>query len=446
MEAVTLGLFILGLLLCIILKLSFFYALFFGLFLFYIYGLIKKHSIKDLLKMTLEGVKTVRNVLYVFTMIGALTAIWRAAGTIPYIIYYASKLIHPEIFLLATFLLCCAISMLMGTSFGTAATMGVICMTMGRAIGVSPVWAGGAVLAGAFFGDRNSPMSTSALLVSEVTGTRIFNNIRLMIRSAILPFAGSCAIYLAVGLTMKTGGSPTDTVALFKEHFNLVWVTVIPAALIIVLSAFKVNVKITVTLSVLCGGAVCMLAQGTGASELLRILLLGYRADDNALGAMLNGGGIVSMLKPSAIVLLSSSYSGIFAGTGLLKNIKRYISAVSEKISPFGAYILSAIFTTMISCNQTLAIMLTHQLCADTMESDDDRALALENSAVVISPLIPWSIAGSVPLSAIAAPTLSILCAVYLFLLPLMYFAARLQKRRGVDKTRRPPDIQAKQA
>lgn len=434
MEAVTLGLFIVGLLLCIGFNLSIFYALFLGLILFFAYGLYKKHSFFQMLKMTFEGMKTVKNVLFVFIMIGALTATWRAAGTIPYIIYYSSKLIYPQFFILATFILCCFISMLMGTSFGTSATMGVICMMMGKAMGLSPLWVGGAVLGGAFFGDRNSPMSTSALLVSELTGTSIFRNVRLMIKSAILPFIITCLIYLAAGLLMKPNGSSKDAVSLFAEHFNLVWVTVIPAALIIVLSAVKVSVKITVAVSIICGGIICMVFQNTDFITLLKIFAFGFKSSDKELSAMLNGGGIISMLKPSAIVLLSSSYSGIFEGTGLLNGLKKYIEVLSAKIKPFGVYIITSIFTTMISCNQTLAIMLTHQLCGETMETKDEKALSLENSAVVISPLIPWSIAGSVPLAAISAPTGSILFASYLFLVPIIFYIFKLRKKRVLNK------------
>ena len=431
LETVILGLFIVGLITCVGFDLSIFYALFFGLALFFAYGLIRKYSFKQMLKMSLKGIKTVKNITFVFVMIGALTAIWRAGGTIPYIIYYASKLILPQTFILATFILCGCISMLMGTSFGTAATMGVICMMMGNTMGISPVWTGGAVLAGGFFGDRNSPMSTSALLVSELTETSIFRNVHLMIKSAIVPFVLACVIYLIAGFTMKTTGSGADTVSMFAEHFNLLWVTVIPAALIIVLSAFKVSVKITVAVSILCGAIICMAVQGTGFLPMLKILALGFNSSDKELGAMLNGGGIVSMLKPAAIVILSSSYSGIFEGTGLLSGVNKYIHALAKKINPFGAYILTSVFTTMISCNQTLAIMLTHQLCGDTMETKDDKMLSLENSAVIISPLIPWSIAGAVPLAAISAPTSSIFCACYLFIVPIFYYITQFKKQRA---------------
>ncbi len=436
LETVILGLFIVGLIICVASGFSIFYALFFGLALFFAFGIIKKHSFSELLKMSLEGMKTVKNITFVFIMIGGLTAIWRAGGTIPYIIYYASKLILPQTFILATFILCGCISMLMGTSFGTAATMGVICMMMGKTMGISPMWIGGAVLAGGFFGDRNSPMSTSALLVSELTETSIFSNVRQMIKSTIVPFVLACGIYLTVGFSMKTSGSSENVVGMFAEHFNLLWVTVIPAALIVVLSAFKVSVKITVAVSIACGAIICMAVQGMGFVPMLKMLLLGYNSPDKELAAMLNGGGIVSMLKPAAIVLLSSSYSGIFEGTGLLSGVKKYIHVLARRINPFGAYILTSVFTTMISCNQSLAILLTHQLCGDTMETKEDKMLSLENSAVIISPLIPWSIAGAVPLAAISAPTSSIWCASYLFIVPIFYYITQFKKQRANMKNR----------
>lgn len=441
LETVILGFFIVGLLTCVGFGFSIFYALFFGLALFFAFGIIKKHSFMQMLKMSFEGIKTVKNITFVFIMIGGLTAIWRAGGTIPFIIFYASKLILPQTFVLATFVLCSCISMLMGTSFGTAATMGVICMMMGKTMGISPMWIGGAVLAGSFFGDRNSPMSTSALLVSELTETSIFSNVRLMIRSAIVPFFLACGIYLAVGFSMKTNESSSDVVGMFSEHFNLMWVTVIPAALIIVLSAFKVSVKITVAVSIFCGAIICVAVQGTGFVPMLKILLLGYSTADKELAAMLNGGGIISMLKPAAIVMLSSSYSGIFEGTGLLSGIKKYIHALAKKINPFGAYILTSVFTTMISCNQTLGIMLTHQLCGDTLKTKEDKMLSLENSAVIISPLIPWSIAGAVPLAAISAPTSSIWCASYLFIVPIFYYVTQFKKQRADIRNREVVEI-----
>ena len=196
-----------GLLLCLLLDWSILYALLAGLLLFLLYGRRKGFGWKALLGMALAGVKTVKNILITFLLIGVLTALWRAAGTIPVIVCYAARLIRPGVFLVMTFLLNAGVSVLTGTSFGTAATIGVICAAMGATMGVDARLTGGAVLAGAFFGDRCSPVSTSALLVSELTKTDIYGNIRRMLRTALVPFLLSVAFYFALGLF--TAGPPT---------------------------------------------------------------------------------------------------------------------------------------------------------------------------------------------------------------------------------------------
>lgn len=134
---------------------------------------------------------------------------------------------------------------------------------------------------------------------------------------------------------------------------------------------------------------------------------------------MIDGGGIVSMLQVGAIVCLSSSYSGIFQRTGLLEPIRRRIEAWGAVLSPYAAVLVTSVLASAIACNQTLSIMLTHQLCGGLEKSREKLAIYLENSAVVVAPLIPWSIAGGVPLASAGAPAASLLTAFFLFLLPL---------------------------
>ena len=329
---------------------------------------------------------------------------------------------------LITFLLCCLISALTGTAFGTAATMGVICTTMASSMGIPILYSGGAVLAGSFFGDRCSPMSTSALLVSTVTGTDLYRNIDSMVKTSVVPFVITCGIYAVLG--MGTGGDfdTSQIQTLFATNFVLHPAALIPAAAIIVLSCFRVNVKITMSVSILCGMAVAFFIQGVSLTELLNIAVFGYRADEAELAALLSGGGIQSMVKVFCIVCLSSSYSGMFNGTGLLEGFRGSLTRLSNKILPFGSILLTSIITVMISCNQTLAIMLTHQLCMDTEPDPETMASHLENTAVVIAPLIPWSIAGAVPLATVGAPTISILTACYLYLLPLWNYAVAIRR------------------
>ena len=204
-ELTVLAVFAAALILCIVLDLSVLTALVFGFFLFLGYGLYRKHSLREMLSMAFSGIKTVKNILITFLLIGIITAVWRAGGTIPCIVYHAAGFCDPRAMVLITFLLCGMISCLTGTAFGTAATMGVICVTMAGSMGIPILLTGGAVLAGSFFGDRCSPMSTSALLVSTLTKTDLFRNIRGMVKTSLVPFFLSCVIFALMGLGAGSG-------------------------------------------------------------------------------------------------------------------------------------------------------------------------------------------------------------------------------------------------
>lgn len=435
MELLVLGLFCAGLLLCILLDMSILYALAAGLALFLLYGRHRGFSWAELLGEALNGVKTIKNILITFVLIGMLTALWRAAGTIPVIVCYAAVLIRPEIFLLMTFLLNCGVSVLTGTAFGTAATMGVICATMGATLQIDPVLVGGAVLSGVFFGDRCSPVSTSALLVAELTQTNIFTNLKYMTRTAAVPFLAACGVYGGLGLLSGHGGELLDLNALFGREFVLSPVALAPAVVILILSALRVSVKKAMSVSILTALPICLWVQQVPLMELVQAMLTGFHTQDAQLSAMINGGGITSMVKVAAIVSLSSSYSGIFQKTGLLNSAKQAIAALSGRTTPYFATLCTAIVASMIACNQTLAIMLTQQLCSSLREDPQATAIDLEDSAVVVAPLVPWSIAGAVPLASVGAPSASVLLACYLYLVPLWRTVTSLVEKKKVPRT-----------
>ncbi len=434
-ELITIGLFCAGLIACLVTGASILYALAFGLAVFIAYGMRNGFALRQLLIMAFESIKTIKNLLITFLLIGILTALWRAAGTIPQIVIASSGFIRPSVFLFVAFLLNCVLSFLTGTSFGTSATMGVICMTIARSMGMDSLLAGGAVISGVFFGDRCSPVSTSALLVAELTGTGIYDNIKNMVCSALVPFLASCAVYLISGFAASPEGEMIDLSAVFGREFVLHWAAFIPAIVILLLALLRVNVKAAMLASIAAAAALCVLLQHRGAVEILRISVLGYKAADQSLASMIDGGGLVSMVRVSCIVCLSTSYSGIFQKTGLLDGAKQKIAALSEKTTPFTAILCTSCVSAMIACNQTLAIILTKQLCEGLQKEPPVLANDLEDSAVVVSPLVPWSIAGSVPLSVIGAPLSALLFACYLYLIPLWKLIVSFKK----SPRRRPP-------
>ena len=415
---VAILLFSLSLIFCLLLKYSVIYALIVGYIIFVTYGLIKGHDLKVLMKKSFEGVLTVKNILLVFILIGMITALWRASGTIAFIVYMGSKLISPSILILLTFLLCSILSFLIGTSLGTAATMGVICVSIGKAIGINPYYLGGAVLSGIYFGDRCSPMSTSALLITELTKTNLYTNIKLMLKTSIIPFVTTCLFYLFLGLKSSTSPVGIDATNIFKENYNLNIVVIVPAILIIILSLFKVNVKKTMLVSIVISFIIAIFFQKESVTSLINYCVYGFHHSNEKLNLIMKGGGILSMLNVGLIVAISSSYSGIFKETKMLILMKKYLKEFSKKTSNYFVIFLSSIISGAIACNQSLGIILTYELCEE-LENKQNMAIILENTIVLLVGLIPWNIAMAVPLKTIDIGLMSGLFAFYLYFLPL---------------------------
>lgn len=387
---------------------------------------LRSFSCRDLLGMCWTGVKTTRGILTLFIMLGLLTSLWRACGTIPTIVALASNLIHLESFILITFLLNCGMSVLTGTAIGTAATMGVICASIGRALGMDPAWMGGAILAGAYFGNRISPISSMALLTANITGTDIYKNIGNMLKTTWLPLLASCAVYFAVGFlgceTEMTTLQQSVT-QLFSREFSLSLWGLIPAGLIVVLSAFQVPVWRALLASSIFAFIISLLIEGRTVLELFQMLVWGYKSAIPELSKMIDGGGLVSMANVFVIVVLAGCLGGILRGTECLAFLKRKITSLALRTDGFTAMLATAVLTSCVVCNQTLTIILTHQLTED-LNKGEQQALNLYDSAVTVIALVPWSVATAIILSATQSPATSVLCACFLYLLP----ASRLIK------------------
>lgn len=411
-------LFSLSLITCLLLKFSVIYALVTGYIIFIIYGLIKRHNLIILIKKSFEGVLTVKNILLVFILIGMITALWRASGTLAFIVYMGSKLISPSILILLTFLLCSILSVLIGTSLGTAATMGVICASIGKTMGVNPYYVGGAVLSGIYFGDRCSPMSTSALLIAELTKTNLYTNIKLMIKTSIIPFIVTSLFYLFLGFKSTVSNISVDVTEIFKQNYNLNIIVIIPAILIVILSILKINVKKTMLVSIVISFIIAIFIQRDSIVALINYCIFGYHHPNERLNLMMKGGGILSMVNVSLIVGISSSYSGIFKETKMLVSLKKYLKDFSKKTSSYFVIFLSSIISGAIACNQSLGTILTNELCGELVEKQK-MAIILENTVILLVGLIPWNIAMEVPLKAIDVGIMAGVYAFYLYFLPL---------------------------
>jgi len=420
-------LFILALLTSIYVKVSILYPLLLGLIGFTLAALRQGYPLGDLVRMMLAGSKKSLIVIKIFILIGAITAIWRAAGTIPCIVYHGIDIMNPRYFILFAFFLSSGVSFLLGSSFGTVGTIGVVLAILAKSGGIDINIAAGAIIAGAYFGDRCSPMSSSANLVATITRTDLYANINAMFKTSILPFLLACIGYLLLSWQHPLSFHNNAITLEIAASFDLSLVTLLPAVIILAGAAMKADVKLSMFISILSGLGIAILVQHKTPGELLSYILMGYTTDGAGFfTTIIQGGGLYSMLNAAAIVLISSAFSGIFAGTNLLDRVEQFLEITSQRIGVYATTLLTSITAAAFSCNQTLAVMLSHQFTATIYKkrrlSSAQLALDLENTVIVISALIPWNIAGAVPAAALSATEGFIPYAFYLFLLPLVNF------------------------
>ncbi len=411
LEICVLLLFILFLFLAIIFNVSIVFALFANLILLSIYAYIKKFSLKKIWNMIFFGIKSAKTILIVFSLIGMITGIWRLSGTLAYIIYHGISFISPKFFYAGVFIFNASISLLTGTSFGTSSTAGVISMSISNAMGFSPLVTGGAVLSGAFFGDRSSPMSTSALLVATLTGTDLYNNIKNMFKTCVIPLVLTVITFQIFNFGINANIDRHSIEAL-RIIFNFKPILMIPTITIIVLSIFRVNLKINLIISIAISIFFAAIFQDKSALEILNAIIFGMHLDSEA-GKLINGGGFISMLKMLLVVGISSGYFGFFKNTDLLTGVKRYIKKIFISFPDMLVMEIMSIIISAFSSNQTLSIMLTYEMARENYEDTSKLALDIENSAVMTSALIPWNIAGSSPMEMIGAPIFAIYFSFY---------------------------------
>lgn len=411
LEFEVLLLFMINLFIAIIFNFSIVYALFTNLVLLIIYAFIKNYSTREIFQMIKMGLMETKTVLAVFFLIGIITGIWRLSGTIAYIIYYGTSLISPNFFYVGIFIFNSCISLLTGTSLGTASTAGIISMSISNAMNFSPLVTGGAVLSGAFFGDRSSPMSTSALLVATLTGTDLYNNIKNMFRTCLIPLILTVITFqiFNLGIAAKVDRHSIEAI---RSIFNFNPLLMIPTITIIVLSIFKVNLKINLIISITISIFFAAIFQEKNTLEILNALIFGLHLDSEA-GKLINGGGYISMLKMLLVVGISSGYFGIFKSTDLLVGVKKHVKKLFLKFPDMLVMEIMSIIISVFSSNQTLSIMLTYEMARESYEDESKLALDIENSAVMTSAYIPWNIAGSSPMEMIGAPIVAVYFSFY---------------------------------
>lgn len=423
------GIFLAGVAGCMAGGLSLFWAMLAGFVCFFAVGLRRGFGTGALLRMAAGGMGTSWKVLRILALLGLLTALWRAGGTVAIFVWGGVRLITPRTFVLIAFLLSAVFCMAFGSCFGVAGTAGVILMAIARTSGANLTVTAGAILSGIYVGERLSPASSSAALTAAVSGVDQGAFLRRMWRTSPIPLALSTAVYAGLSWLYPVQQMDIRVVSALEEGFVLSWPVLLPAAALLALPWLKVSAVNSILVSCVLSFLSALLVQGVPAGELLRACLLGYRTAPPELADILSGGGLLSMVNGMLIVVLSCAYSGIFSGTGLLRPVTSQLSGLADRAGLPLTHIMLSLGCTGIFCNQTVSIVMSAQLMEEAYRDREPMELAVNigNTAINLAGLVPWAIAATVPLAALEASPSALLWAVYLYLLPLCHWLSSLR-------------------
>ena len=407
--------------LCILLGQSLILAIWVGIAAFAALGLRRGMTVRAMWDAAWAQGRKMCCVIVIYMLIGAITALWRSAGTIAFFIYHGLRIITPQLFLLVTFLLTSFISYALGTSFGVVGTLGVILMALARSGGVSEAVAAGAILSGAYFGDRCSPASSSAALVAAETGTKLYDNLRNMLRTGALPVVLTVIVYAVLSVRHPITAVDESLLQALRDSAVISLWALLPAAVMLVLPLVKVPVLISIALSVAAAGLVSVFVQGMTVWDMLKTAVVGYYPATGQLKDILSGGGIVSMAKPAALVFTTGLLAGLLDGIGVLNGAVGLVEKLARRWGRFAASAAVSLGAGMIFCNQSVVIVMGNQLLHRCYTDPNEQAVDMENSGIVLSALIPWNIACSIPLVMLGVDQRAISYAVLLYMIPLIY-------------------------
>jgi NhaC family Na+:H+ antiporter len=350
----------------------------------------------------------------VLIVVGMIIGVWIASGTVPTLIYYGLLILSPEIFLAAAMILCSVVSLSLGTSWGTVGTVGLALMGIGAGFGIPMYWTAGAVVSGAFFGDKISPLSDTTNLAPAVTGTNLFDHIRNMMPTTVPAMLIALAIYLWVGFNMidatQTSFERITAIngALQEQFWISPWLLV-PALLVIFLAVRKQPPIPSLFAGVVVGGLMAMAFQGAGLHDVFAFANSGYSISTGVdeIDSLLNRGGVQSMMWTISLILIALGFGGALERTGCLETI---IQAILTKVKSFAGIQSSAIGTSMatnlVAGDPYLSIALPGRMYAPVYRgmgySTLNLSRAVEEGGTLMSPLIPWNAGGAFVISALA--------------------------------------------
>jgi len=338
-------------------------------------------------------------------IVGVLIASWIVSGSIPMLVYYGLQIISPKLFLITACLVCSIVSVLTGTSYGTAGTMGIALMGIAHGMGIPLEQAAGAIVAGAYFGDKISPFSDSTNLASVAAGSNLFDHIRHLLWTTTPAWILGLIVYFIVGLgyDVNTGSSERIVTIMntLETNYSFNLLLLIPPGIILYMTVLKKPPIPGMLLSSLIAIILATIFQTVSLKDAVEVCVFGVKTNTGLkeVDALLSRGGMQSMMDVTLIAFCAFAFAGIAQKSGMLEVILAEISKFAKTTGRLIASTVAASFSTaLITGSSFLSVLIPGELFAPLYKQKNLAAKNLsrttEDSGTVVVPLIPWSIAG----------------------------------------------------
>lgn len=374
-------------------------------------GLRLGHDWKSLQEGMVRGISIGIPSILILLAIGILIGSWLVSGVVPLLISYGLSLLAPEIFLVASCLICALVSVVTGSSWTTATTIGVALIGVAEGLGVCTAMTAGAIVSGAYFGDKLSPLSDTTNLAAGVAGVPLFEHIRHMLWTTVPSIVIALGAYALLGIGAGGDAKVGEITALLeaiRESFILSPVLLIAPLSVIVCLLFRMPALGSILVGGLVGAILALTVQGVPAGQVVAVLENGHTPETGVarLDELLSGGGLKSMYWTIGLVLCALSFGGLMESTGMLRVI---VEAVIRGAITTGrlvvATLASSLGVNLMAADQYLSIILPGRMYKEAYEEAgvDPRNLSrcLEDGGTITSPLIPWNTCGATMLGAL---------------------------------------------
>ena len=381
----------------------------------------------------IDNTRASASAIIILLLIGAIAGTWMVSGVVPTLIYYGLEILHPSFFLVASCLICAGVSLMTGSSWTTIATIGVALMGIGRAMGFPDGWVAGAIISGAYFGDKISLLSDTTVLASSTVGVPIFTHIRYMLYTAMPSFVVALAVFTVAGLTLTHGDATHAELysETLRSTFRITpWLLLVPLATGLLIVR-KLPAIVTLFASVVFACVAMLLTQrglvasvaGVGSLDFLLgfkgvlMTCFGPTAIDTGnaqLNALVATRGMAGMLNTVWLIICAMCFGGVMTGSGMLRSLTQlFLRVVRRPFSAVASTVGAGLFFNLCTADQYISIILSGRLFRDLYAERglEERLLSrsVEDSATVCSVLVPWNSCGMTQATVLGVSTFAYL-------------------------------------